>query len=87
MQKHFCLLEVSDIIAGSVIDFCHVDAGYYSVLPYAIAQGTVELPYILVQSVIYAVIVYVSSSVPLSTDVCRYPLKRCLNIAQVLPKY
>ena len=33
-------------------------AGYYAVLPYAWAQGTVEIPYILVQSVIYSVIVY-----------------------------
>lgn len=41
------------------------DAGYYSVLPYAIAQGTVELPYILVQAVIYSAIVYVSHSMPL----------------------
>ena len=33
-------------------------AGYYAVVPYAISQGTVEFPYILVQSIIYTVIVY-----------------------------
>ncbi|MCL7036322.1 hypothetical protein MKW94_007387 [Papaver nudicaule] len=33
-------------------------AGLYSALPYALAQLLVELPYILVQSVMYALIVY-----------------------------
>ncbi|XP_027349852.1 pleiotropic drug resistance protein 1-like isoform X2 [Abrus precatorius] len=33
-------------------------AGMYSALPYAFAQVVIELPYILVQSVVYCVIVY-----------------------------
>ena len=33
-------------------------AGYYAVLPYALAQGTVEHPYTLVQAIIYSAIVY-----------------------------
>ena len=43
-------------------------AGYYSVLPYAIAQGTVETPYILVQAVLYSAIVYVSPGTLPSAD-------------------
>lgn len=30
----------------------------YSTMPYAVAQGTVELPYVLVQCVLYSVITY-----------------------------
>ena len=33
-------------------------AGYYAVMPYAIAQGTTEFPYILFQAVLYSAIVY-----------------------------
>jgi len=33
-------------------------AGYYAALPYAIAQGTVELPYLIFQAILYAAIVY-----------------------------
>ena len=33
-------------------------AGMYSTMPYAIAQGTVELPYVAVQCVLYSVITY-----------------------------
>ena len=34
------------------------DAGMYSALPYAVAQGTVETPYIFVQAVFFSVITY-----------------------------
>lgn len=34
------------------------DAGFYASLPYALAQGDVELPYIIVQTVIWALITY-----------------------------
>ncbi|XVE88987.1 hypothetical protein DITRI_Ditri19aG0113900 [Diplodiscus trichospermus] len=33
-------------------------AGMYSAMPYAIAQALIEIPYILVQSIVYGVIVY-----------------------------
>ncbi len=33
-------------------------AGMYASFPYALAQGDVELPYILVQTVIWALITY-----------------------------
>ena len=33
-------------------------AGMYSSLPYALAQGDVEIPYLILQSVIYSVITY-----------------------------
>ena len=33
-------------------------AGLYASIPYAIAQGTVEIPYLLIQSGLYSVIVY-----------------------------
>ena len=33
-------------------------AGLYAVLPYAIAQGAVELPFVLVQAVIFTCIAY-----------------------------
>jgi hypothetical protein len=34
------------------------DAGFYASLPYALAQGDVELPYIVVQTIIWALITY-----------------------------
>ena len=34
------------------------DAGFYASLPYALAQGDVELPYVIVQTVIWALITY-----------------------------
>lgn len=51
-------LSSCQLCAGPYLDCWLPHAGYYAVLPYAIAQGTVELPYILVQSVIYSAIVY-----------------------------
>ena len=33
-------------------------AGMYSALPYAVAQGTVETPYIFVQALFFSVITY-----------------------------
>lgn len=33
-------------------------AGLYASIPYAVAQGTVEIPYLLVQSALFSVIVY-----------------------------
>ena len=33
-------------------------AGLYATLPYAVAQGTVEMPYVAVQCIIYSVITY-----------------------------
>ena len=33
-------------------------AGMYAALPYALAQGDVEVPYIIVQTIIYVCITY-----------------------------
>ena len=33
-------------------------AGMYGSLPYALAQGDVEIPYLILQSVLYSVITY-----------------------------
>lgn len=33
-------------------------AGLYATLPYAVAQGTVEVPYVAVQCIMYSLITY-----------------------------
>ena len=33
-------------------------AGYYAVYPFAAAQALIELPYVLLQSILYSAIVY-----------------------------
>ena len=41
-----------------IIKFCYRFAGMYASLPYALAQGDVEIPYLMLQSLLYSVITY-----------------------------
>jgi hypothetical protein len=53
----------------------------YSTMPYAIAQGTVELPYVAVQCVLYSVITYFLIHFQISAGAARWPVRRvgCLK--------
>ncbi|KAH9301921.1 hypothetical protein KI387_013504, partial [Taxus chinensis] len=41
-----------------VVFYRERDAGMYSALPYALAQGAIELPYVLIQLLVYGSLVY-----------------------------
>ena len=46
-------------------------AGYYSTLAYGLAQGDVEIPFLLLQSVIYTVIFYFMVHLEYSAGECQ----------------
>ena len=55
-------------------------AGLYASVPYAIAQGTVEIPYLLIQSAIFTCIVY--SMIHFEWDAGKSPLAMAVTQPQ-----
>ncbi|CAI5462934.1 unnamed protein product [Closterium sp. Yama58-4] len=53
------LASIQPVLAvEQVIYYRECGAGMYGPVPYALAQGIIELPYIMVQSVLYSLITY-----------------------------